>query len=412
MSQVNATNTIKFTPTTEGMVCAYTSIMVMAFLPIILGSFKSIKHQTETHAKCRETGEQAETMTTKDAVMFPFIASGALFGLYILIKLFPDAVNLLVSGYFDILGMVAIFRLVSPTLYTVVPKRFNSTQYTFLFGSKPIEDEISTAPASNNGGKESPESSSSSIESDTVPSNIMVCSKFTPSDVLAALVAGVLGLWYIITKHWIANNAFGLAFAFNGIELLPVNSVKIGCILLCGLFIYDVFWVFGTEVMVSVARKFDAPIKVVFPQDFLVNGIWGKHFAMLGLGDIVIPGIFIAFLLRFDHSLKRKQNVYFWSCFLAYVLGLGITIGIMSYFKHAQPALLYLVPTCILIPLTIAFIRGDFKTLLNYRDHPLPVEQDDESQSEDEEESEDDDHKDEAEPKKSIRTRANSKKNK
>lgn len=34
----------------------------------------------------------------------------------------------------------------------------------------------------------------------------------------------------------------------------------------CGLFVYDVFWVFGTDVMVSVATKFDAPIKLIFPR--------------------------------------------------------------------------------------------------------------------------------------------------
>ena len=39
---------------------------------------------------------------------------------------------------------------------------------------------------------------------------------------------------------------------------------------------------------------------MVFPQDLLQNGLAANNFAMLGLGDIVIPGIFIALLLRFD----------------------------------------------------------------------------------------------------------------
>lgn len=39
---------------------------------------------------------------------------------------------------------------------------------------------------------------------------------------------------------------------------------------------------------------------VVFPQDLLENGLEANNFAMLGLGDIVIPGIFIALLLRYD----------------------------------------------------------------------------------------------------------------
>lgn len=411
--------TLKFTPTPEGMICAYSSIMIMALVPILVGSFKSIRHQTETHAKCQETGEQAETMTTKDAVVFPLIASCALFGLYILIKLSPDLVNWFISGYFFLLGLLAIFRLIRPALSKFFPKRFNSIQYTFLFGSKPIE-ETTISQSSDNNKEESADGndsnreeertpspisrSSESFDTESLPSDIMLFFKFTPSDIPAFILAACLGVWYILTKHWIANNAFGLAFALNGIELLPVNSIQIGCTLLCGLFLYDIFWVFGTDVMVSVARKFDAPIKILFPQDFLVSGFWGKHFAMLGLGDIVIPGIFIAFLLRFDHSLKRKSNVYFWSCFLAYILGLGLTIGVMSYFKHAQPALLYLVPTCILIPLSVALVKGDFKALLAYRDHPL--------ESEAEEGHGDENHKQTHERKstRNVQTRASSKK--
>ena len=36
-----------------------------------------------------------------------------------------------------------------------------------------------------------------------------------------------------------------------------------------GLFFYDIFWVFGTPVMVSVAKNLDAPIKLLFPR-------WGE----------------------------------------------------------------------------------------------------------------------------------------
>ncbi|VDP59606.1 unnamed protein product [Schistosoma curassoni] len=39
---------------------------------------------------------------------------------------------------------------------------------------------------------------------------------------------------------------------------------------------------------------------VTFPRDFLSHGLFGKQLALLGLGDIVVPGIFIAMLLRFD----------------------------------------------------------------------------------------------------------------
>lgn len=56
---------------------------------------------------------------------------------------------------------------------------------------------------------------------------------------------------------------FGLSFSLSGISMLSLERFAIGAALLCGLFIYDIFWVFGTDVMVTVAKSFDAPIKGV-----------------------------------------------------------------------------------------------------------------------------------------------------
>lgn len=101
----------------------------------------------------------------------------------------------------------------------------------------------------------------------------------------------------------------------------------------------------------------------MFPQDLLEKGLDANNFAMLGLGDIVIPGIFIALLLRYDHSMKRKSNFYFNVTFAAYLAGLVATVAVMHLFRHAQPALLYLVPACLGTPLFFALIRGDIKSL-------------------------------------------------
>ena len=64
-----------------------------------------------------------------------------------------------------------------------------------------------------------------------------------------------------------------------------------------GLFFYDIFWVFGTDklltgdsVMVTVAKSLDAPIKLLFPKTLAAEKL---EFSILGLGDIVIPGILV-----------------------------------------------------------------------------------------------------------------------
>merc|ERR1711973_199427 len=194
--------------------------------------------------------------------------------------------------------------------------------------------------------------------------------EFTSHDLVCMGLCSGIGVWYLLKKHWLANDLLGMAFAINGVELLHLNNVVTGCILLGGLFFYDIFWVFGTDVMVTVAKSFEAPIKLVFPQDLLENGLNSSNFAMLGLGDIVIPGIFIALLLRYDVSLKRKSNFYFYATFLAYLAGLLMTIFVMHVYKHAQPALLYLVPACLGVPLFLGLVRGDIKTMFSYEDHP------------------------------------------
>ncbi|XP_073861079.1 minor histocompatibility antigen H13 isoform X10 [Macaca fascicularis] len=192
--------------------------------------------------------------------------------------------------------------------------------------------------------------------------------EFDTKDLVCLGLSSIVGVWYLLRKHWIANNLFGLAFSLNGVELLHLNNVSTGCILLGGLFIYDVFWVFGTNVMVTVAKSFEAPIKLVFPQDLLEKGLEANNFAMLGLGDVVIPGIFIALLLRFDISLKKNTHTYFYTSFAAYIFGLGLTIFIMHIFKHAQPALLYLVPACIGFPVLVALAKGEVTEMFSYEE--------------------------------------------
>uniref|UniRef100_K7M6Q2 Signal peptide peptidase n=1 Tax=Glycine max TaxID=3847 RepID=K7M6Q2_SOYBN len=184
--------------------------------------------------------------------------------------------------------------------------------------------------------------------------------EFTKSQIVAAIPGTFFCAWYALRKHWLANNILGLAFCIQGIEMLSLGSFKTGAILLAGLFVYDIFWVFFTPVMVSVAKSFDAPIKLLFP-----TADSARPFSMLGLGDIVIPGIFVALALRFDVS-RGKQPQYFKSAFLGYTVGLVLTIIVMNWFQAAQPALLYIVPSVIGFLAAHCIWNGDVKQLLEF----------------------------------------------
>ncbi|KTF76333.1 hypothetical protein cypCar_00041659, partial [Cyprinus carpio] len=275
---------------------------------------------------CQNASDMPETITSRDAARFPIIASCTLFGLYLFFKIFSqEYINLLLSMYFFVLGILALSHTMSPFMCRVFPAQLPNKQYQLLFtqGSGESKEEI-------------------------------VNYEFDTKDLICLGISSVVGVWYVLKKHWIANNLFGLAFALNGVELLHLNTVSTGCILLGGLFVYDVFWGPPTRFVLVPVSFGTSP--VVFPQDLLEKGLGASNFAMLGLGDIVIPGIFIALLLRFDVS------------FLAYIFGLGLTIFVMHTFKHAQPALLYLVPACVGFPVLLALFKGELTEMFRYEE--------------------------------------------
>ena len=68
---------------------------------------------------------------------------------------------------------------------------------------------------------------------------------------------------------------------------------------------------------------------------------YSKGFAMLGLGDIVVPGLVVAIALRFDYALALKRvdgrppspssrypRRYFRACLAGYVIGLATTFAV------------------------------------------------------------------------------------
>ncbi|XP_024989798.1 signal peptide peptidase-like isoform X1 [Cynara cardunculus var. scolymus] len=291
------------------------NVVLTACLTVFVGCYRSVKPTPPS-----------ETMSNEHAMRFPLVGSAMLLSLFLLFKfLSKDLVNAVLTCYFFILGIIALSATLLPAIGRFLPKKWNEDVIIWRF----------------------PYFRSLEVE-------------FTRSQVVAAIPGTFFCAWYAAQKHWLANNILGLAFCIQGIEMLSLGSFKTGAILLAGLFVYDIFWVFFTPVMVSVAKSFDAPIKLLFP-----SRIDTRPFSMLGLGDIVIPGIFVALALRFDVS-RGKESHYFKSAFLGYTAGLVVTIVVMNWFQAAQPALLYIVPGVIGFLAAHCLWNGEVKPLLEF----------------------------------------------
>jgi signal peptide peptidase-like protein 2B len=239
----------------------------------------------------------------------------------------------------------------------------------------------------------------------------------SPIDVIAILLAygvGATWLWIgftvphpgTVTFYWLIQDIFGLCMCMLFLETIKLNAIKVGAILLIVAFFYDIFFVFvtplltkhGESIMVNVATsggppKADPSWCEKYPHDvdckggdplpmlFSVPriGDYQGGSSMLGLGDIVLPGLLLSFASRYDESKRLMGMIsggsgrvvmnsacqasprcflcswctccigtgYFGPVMVAYAVGLAMANIAVYVMEMGQPALLYLVPCCL-----------------------------------------------------------------
>jgi minor histocompatibility antigen H13 len=257
--------------TVSDKVPLHLNITVFSLAIIIIGSYRSLNEIVMEMKKVYidgKKGESIETMTSADAMKFPIFAGGMLVGLYSLIKFFgKDSVNYFILVYIAVGGTTGIKALLN----------------SFMGDTFAKLDEGKLIDIKNN-----------YIDLQVTPYDIICC-------ILSCIQVGI----YVYTKSWVYNNILAIVFCVHALQLIFLGNFKTGALLLTLLFFYDIFFVFGTDVMLTVAKNIDAPIKLMWPRDLIAIP---PKYSILGLGDIVIPGVFVSLCLRFDFLKKLDIN--------------------------------------------------------------------------------------------------------
>ncbi|KAA8900020.1 peptidase A22B, signal peptide peptidase, partial [Sphaerosporella brunnea] len=337
-----------------------------------------------------------EQLTATDAMMFPVTAGLLLGGLYLLLKYIndPTLLSRILTWYFSAMGVFAVGKSFADLLGVAVghflPQQYRDSEgrlFTAGFDTWKVEGE----------GKEHsnpfpdvnvPTSLHARLWSlrrtlrarwmlDLTFYNEKLKKSFWIGELMGPVVgAVVVGIYTAGGKHWLPSNIMGISFSYGAMQLISPTTFPIATLLLGLLFAYDIFFVFYTPLMVTVATNLDVPIKLLFPRPGTTPS-GGRALAMLGLGDIVLPGLVIAMALRWDlwrfYELKHHfPKPYFNSCLVAYTLAMFTTLGVMHVFQHAQPALLYLVPGVLTAVWGTAAAKGELRAMWNYTEEGEP----------------------------------------
>lgn len=225
----------------------------------------------------------------------------------------------------------------------------------------------------------------------------------------------VTGL-FLALRHeswsWAPQDFLGLLLCSVCLTSIRVSSLKTATLALCCFLGADVFavlitpYLFGSSVMMDVAtagtpRAYPFGDQACYcrynPGDSTFCGAteympillrlpvsvdYRGGYVMLGLGDIIMPGIALAMCLRQDYYCKRATAPlpgrasndgilarfgigtgrgigYYPVALIGYAVGLSLANAAVVIMRLGQPALLYLVP-CVLIPVIgLAQARGE-----------------------------------------------------
>ena len=88
----------------------------------------------------------------------------------------------------------------------------------------------------------------------------------------------------------------------------------------------------------------------------------------MGLGDVVIPGLFVRFMSKVDSVLEPQKFSYFGASTFAYGAGLLACFAVNEITHAGQPALLYLDPACIGSALAVGAANGQLNELWNFEE--------------------------------------------
>ena len=123
--------------------------------------------------------------------------------------------------------------------------------------------------------------------------------------------------------------------------------------------------------------------EVELPAKLMVPSYKGEtvEWHMLGLGDIVLPGLVVAYVQRYD-AYRPNQPPYYWKALAAYIASLLVAMLFGEAYQSAQPALIYLVPGTLGVICVLGTLRGDLgelwtgEWLAKKTDDRLPTEGD------------------------------------
>lgn len=325
----------------------YIHLLLSAIFPIYTGAHASLSRPSSAAKPAKGTKkrdddfeEQEHTMEGLgpiDALLLPLVAGLVLASLYFLIKWLEDPalLNKILNWYFAVFGVWSLARMfrdgMSLATSFVFPQIYDKDGNIWEVDAKHRRYKLVRSPSVEQRSAVSGPSSTLLMPSKATDTNwalrellsrqldmrvyihrvLQAHLRMGPQGIVGLFLAIAALLYFnLAEKPWWLTNLLGFSFAYSSLQIMSPTTSWTGTLILGALFVYDIYFVFFTPVMVTVATQLDIPVKLLFPRPTRPSEDPERALFMLGLGDIILPGMMIGFALRFDLYLfyLRKQT--------------------------------------------------------------------------------------------------------
>ena len=332
-------------------------MVTAALLPIYAGSHASLsrpasaarprrRKRSGDGADPEDSVHRMEGLSPSDALLYPLLTGLVLTGLYYLIKWLedPEILNKIMNWYLSSFGVFAVTRFLTDICNVVqsfiLPTRYakSGQVWTVRMSKRQFQTDDNDNDSNDSGLQinQSPLPPALWIlqvisplhklfwrtrEYLSTPLYILdaYCQDFFEASVAvgptlqvnAVLAIGATLYFNLIDKPWWLTNIMGFSYAYGAMQLMSPTTFSTGTLVLIALFFYDIYFVFFTPMMITVATKLDMPVKLLIPRPPSEAEPLRQALSMLGLGDIILPGIMIGLALRFDlylYYLRRQAR--------------------------------------------------------------------------------------------------------
>ena len=191
--------------------------------------------------------------------------------------------------------------------------------------------------------------------------------------IFCIILSSVFFLIYEWTHNILINDIISISISIQSIRIFKFTSFKYILCLCFLIWCYQVLYMIfkSSDLLLHyyngiLINQFDIsfPILILCTQFTPYSSLYTEY-VCLSIGEVILPGIYINYLYRFDKKVKLHGNFYYYTGLSIFIIGLFIKILLYCYASLKIPAFSFIFPCLTIIIFYFAYQRKHLEEMLN-----------------------------------------------